>query len=83
MQASGGIDYPDGVRKTKAAWGEAGRAGSPDFSMFGVPPNAARIEELIGFGFNRLVFGLPSADADTVIPILDRLAQLAGSLRAV
>jgi len=80
-QVSGGIDYPDGVRKTRAAWRDAGRAGSPDFSMFGVPPNPSRIEELIGFGFNRLVFGLPPADADTVIPMLDRLAELAGSLR--
>ena len=81
-QASGGIDYADGVRRTRAAWRDAGRAGAPDFSMFGVPPNPSRIEELIGFGFNRLVFGLPPADADTVIPILDRLAELAGSLRA-
>ena len=81
-QVSGGIDYPDGVRKTRAAWRDAGRVGSPNFSMLGVPPNPKRIEELIGFGFNRLVFGLPSADADAVIPMLDRLAELAGSLRA-
>jgi len=81
-QASGGIDYEDGVRRTKAAWQEARREGVPDFSIFGVPPNRRRIEELIGFGFNRLVFGLPPADADTVIPLLDQLAEFAGDLRA-
>ena len=79
-QASGGIDYRDGVARTLEAWQRAGRIGSPDFSIFGVPPNPRRIEELIGFGFDRLVFGLPPADPDTVIPLLDRLAEVAGSL---
>jgi len=79
-QASGGIDYADGVRRTRDAWQQAGRSGSPDFSIFGVPPNQRRIEELIGFGFGRLVFGLPPADADTVIPLLDRLAEVASSV---
>jgi probable F420-dependent oxidoreductase len=78
-QASGGIDYADGVRRTREAWQQAKRAGVPDFSIFGVPPNQRRIEELIAFGFNRLVFGLPPADADTVIPLLDRLAELAAA----
>jgi len=76
-QASGGIDYADGVRRTREAWQQAGRSGAPDFSVFGVPPNQRRIEELIGFGFDRLVFGLPPANADTVIPLLDRLAEVA------
>jgi probable F420-dependent oxidoreductase len=82
QQASGGTDYADGVRRTQEAWHRAGRKGSPDFSIFAVPPNRARIEELIGFGFNRLIFGLPAADADTVIPLLDKLADLAGNLQA-
>jgi len=82
QRASGGVDYEAGIRQTREAWNSAGRSGAPDFSIFGVPPNAARIEELIGFGFNRLIFGLPAADADTVIPLLDKLADLAGSLQA-
>ena len=76
------IDYQDGVRRTNEAWRAAGRSGAPQFTIFGVPPNPRRIEELIGFGFTRLVFGLPPADADTVIPLLDKLAELAGSLQA-
>jgi probable F420-dependent oxidoreductase len=82
QQASGGIDYADGVRKTRDAWKKAGRSGEPDFSIFGVPPNRARVEELIGFGFNRLIFGLPPADANTVIPLLDKLAEFAGDMQA-
>jgi probable F420-dependent oxidoreductase len=82
QQASGGIDYADGVRKTRDAWKNAGRSGEPDFSIFAVPPNRARVEELIGFGFNRLIFGLPPADANTVIPLLDKLAEFAGNLQA-
>jgi probable F420-dependent oxidoreductase len=81
-QASGGIDYQDGVRRTREAWQRAGRDRSPDFSMFGVPPNPRRIEELIGYGFNRLVFGLPPGNPDTVIPLLDRLADVANACNA-
>jgi probable F420-dependent oxidoreductase len=79
-EASGGIDYGDGVRQTRAAWQRAGRTGSPDFSIFGVPPNPRRIDELIAYGFNRIVFGLPPADPDTVIPLLDRLAAVASAI---
>jgi probable F420-dependent oxidoreductase len=82
QQASGAIDYADGIRQTRAAWQHAQRGGTPDFSMFGVPAQQRRVVELIELGFNRLVFGLPSADADTVIPLLDRLAAIAGDVNA-
>jgi probable F420-dependent oxidoreductase len=80
QQASGGVDYADGMRCTREAWRRARRDGEPNFSIFGVPPQSARVKALIDMGFNRLVFGLPSADADTVIPLLDRLAALAGEI---
>jgi hypothetical protein len=41
-----------------------------------VPANADRVSQLIEMGFNRVIFGLPSADADTVMPLLDRLAEI-------
>ncbi len=81
-QAAGAVDYADGIRKTREAWQRAGRTGAPHFSMFAVPPIRSRIEELIGLGFNRLIFGLPAADADTVMPLLDKLADLAGNIQA-
>jgi probable F420-dependent oxidoreductase len=80
--AAGAIDYADGIRRTREAWRAAGRSGLPDFSIFGVPADARRIDELLAFGFNRLVFGLPSAAPDTVLPLLDRLAALAADVNA-
>lgn len=77
-EAQGGINYADGVRETREAWRRANREGQPDLSVFGVPPSHGAIEELVEAGFNRLVFGLPADDADVVIPLLDRLAELAG-----
>jgi len=80
--AAGAIDYAAGIRSTREAWRAAGRAGDPDFSIFGVPNEARRVDELLALGFNRLVFGLPSAPPDTVLPMLDRLAALAADVNA-
>ncbi len=76
----GTIDYAAGIAAVRAAWAEAGRSGAPDFSIFGVGPDQARVEALIGLGFNRIIFGLPSADADTVLPLLDRYAEIGHAL---
>ena len=48
-----------------------------DFSVFGVPPNPQAVETLIELGFNRIIFGLPPADADTVLPMVQSYAELA------
>ncbi|MDA1076515.1 MAG: LLM class F420-dependent oxidoreductase [Proteobacteria bacterium] len=74
--AQGTVDYVDGIRQTRQAWEEAGRDGEPDFSIFGLGPDQRRAEELVGMGFNRVIFALPSADADTVMPLLDRYAEI-------
>ena len=75
--ASGAVDYPAGIRAVRDAWARAGREGEPDFTIFGVGPNPERVDALIDMGFNRIVFGLPPADADTVLPLLDRYADIA------
>ena len=59
------------------AWSAAGREGQPDFSVFGVGPDEAAVERLIEDGFNRIIFGLPSADADTVLPMVEKYAAIA------
>ena len=81
-RATAGVaaDYAAGIRATRAAWAEAGRDGEPDFTMYGVPPQQGRVQELIEMGFNRIVFGLPPADADTVMPLVDRYAEIAHAL---
>ena len=74
--AQGAVDYAAGIEATRSAWSQAGRSGDPDFSIFGVGPDAARVSQLAEMGFNRVIFGLPSADADTIMPLLDRLADI-------
>jgi probable F420-dependent oxidoreductase len=76
-QASGAVDYADGIAKTHEAWSAAGRNDKPDFSIFGVGPEPAVVESLINDGFNRVIFALPSADADTVLPMVEQYAALA------
>lgn len=75
--ATGALDYAAGMAEVRRCWEERGRQGQPDFSAFGVPDKAAAIEQMRRLGFNRQLFGLPSADADTLLPLLDRYARLA------
>jgi probable F420-dependent oxidoreductase len=74
--ASGAIDYAAGIAATRSAWRAAGREGEPGFSIFGVGPDEQRVEQLLALGFDRVIFALPSADADTVLPLLDRYAAI-------
>ena len=75
--ASGALDYAQAIAEIKEAWAEAGRSGSPNFSIFGVGPDPEAIAMLIELGFDRIIFGLPPADADTVLPIVENYAALA------
>jgi probable F420-dependent oxidoreductase len=75
--AQGAVDYAAGIQSIQRAWSEAGRQGEPDFSIFGVGPDTARVRELIALGFNRIIFALPPAEPDTVLPLLDRYAAIA------
>lgn len=45
-------------------------------SIFAAPEDEAKIETFRNAGVERLVFGLPPAKEDVVLPILDRLAKL-------
>jgi alkanesulfonate monooxygenase SsuD/methylene tetrahydromethanopterin reductase-like flavin-dependent oxidoreductase (luciferase family) len=78
--AQGAVDYREGIARTLDAWSEAGRSGDPDFTIFGVGPDGARVEALLEMGFNRVVFGLPPADPDTVLPLLDQYAAIGAAI---
>ena len=80
--ASGAVNYADGIAKTREAWAEAGREGQPEFSIFGVGPDPKVVEQLLETGFDRVIFALPSEDADTVLPLVERYAALAHSFNA-
>ncbi len=75
--ASGAVDYAAGISQTREAWEAAGREGQPNFSIFGVGPDAGAIESLIEMGFDRVIFALPSGSADEVLPMVEKYAALA------
>jgi probable F420-dependent oxidoreductase len=51
---------------------------SIEIGVFGCPPKPEVIESYAAAGVRRVVFGLPPAPADTVLPALDRYAGLLG-----
>ncbi|MCY4199448.1 MAG: LLM class F420-dependent oxidoreductase [Gammaproteobacteria bacterium] len=70
------IDFPTGMQKVREAWDAAGRDGEPEFTVYGMPGDKSKVDVMINFGFNRLLFGLPSAGRDKIEPILDSYAKL-------
>ena len=76
-QASGAVNSGERIQLIRDAWAAAGRSGDPDLSIFGVGPDPEAVKSLVADGFNRIIFALPSADADTVLPMLERYAQIA------
>ncbi len=79
--SQGAVDYAAGIAATRRAWSAAERQGIPDFSIFGVGDDQRRVAELAELGFNRIIFGLPSAAADVVLPLLDRYATIGHALQ--
>ncbi len=77
--ASGAVNYVETIAAIRTAWAEADRDDEPSFSVFGVGPDPQAVEMLLEAGFDRVIFGLPPADADTVLPMVERYAALAHS----
>ena len=50
-------------------------------ALFGAPPDAERVVGRIGQGFDHVIFGLPAAPADTVLPVLDRYAGVVAEVK--
>ena len=51
---------------------------SISITIFGANPEPGSIEVLEGAGVERAIFMLPSAERDTVLPLLDKYATLIG-----
>ena len=49
--------------------------------MFGVPPDEGFVDKKLAEGFNHLVFGLPPAGEETILPMLDKYAEIARKYR--
>ncbi len=70
-----------GLAAIRAACARAGRdPATVQLSVFGVPPKPDAAGRLRDLGFSRLVFGVPAAPADRVLPVLDRIAEIARTL---
>ena len=72
----------EGVAELKETAARAGRRfESLRLSVFGVPGKEDEAHKLLDLGFSDLIFGLPSAPADKVLPMLDGYAELARRMR--
>lgn len=82
-RAHKGVELGEGVRRLEAAVAKAGRdMADIDLTVFGVGPDPAEIERLIGLGFNRVVFHVPPAEEGKVLRLLDRYQQVVVGLGA-
>lgn len=73
-----GIELDDGLARLRASVEKAGRSMAEiDLTVFGLGPDPAAIENLIGLGFNRMVFHVPPAEEGKVLRLLDRYQGIA------
>lgn len=71
----------DRVTELRQVATEAGR--DPDsllLKVFGVRPKPETLQDHAQAGVGEVIVGLPSADADVVLPLLDRCASLVGAV---
>jgi probable F420-dependent oxidoreductase len=77
-----GDQLKEGIQQLREAAQRAGRRFEDlQLGIFGVPPKEDLAKQLIGWGFSHLIFGLPPAKGDKVMPLLDQYAGIAGKLR--
>ncbi len=79
MPISGRYDIAEQITQIRRMAEDAGRdPASIEFGQFGTPAKPEIVEQMIEVGLSRVVFSLPSAGDDKVLPLLDRYAELAG-----
>ena len=72
-----GPSLPEKIAILRRRAGEAGRdPKSISVSIYGARPEREVIDKLEEAGVDRVVFGLPPAERDEVLPVLDRYAEL-------
>ncbi len=73
----GRADVLSGLADLKARAAKAGRdMKTISVSVFGAKPDPATLESYAAASITRAIFGLPSADRETVLPLLDKYAKL-------
>jgi probable F420-dependent oxidoreductase len=73
--AQGGLDPQVGMQRLREAAEEAGRdVRTVSTTLFGAEPERAYLDRCRAAGIDRVLFGLPSEGADTILPLLDKQA---------
>jgi len=73
----GNFDAAEGMGRLRAMADEAGRdMASLSVSVFGAPPDARKLEAYAQAGIDSALLMLPSADRETILPMLDDFAPL-------
>ena len=70
-----GSDLAERIQELQRMAADAGRGQVP-VTIFGVRPDAAVVQHYAEIGVTRCVFPLPSAPSETVLPLLDRQAEV-------
>jgi hypothetical protein len=77
-----GDQLKSGVQQLREEAARAGRRFEDlKLGVFGVPPKQDLAKQLLDWGFSHLIFGLPPAKADKVLPMLDGYSEIASKLR--
>lgn len=77
----GGLGSGNMARLEEALAARGRRVQDLDLALFGAPNDYDTLQGRIDQGFDELVFTLPDAGADKVLPVLDKLAALAEKSR--
>ena len=77
----GGLGSGNMQRLTDALAAKGRKVEDIELGLFGAPADYDQLQGRLEHGFDELVFGLPPAPADTVLPILDNLAELVTKIR--
>ncbi len=77
----GGLGSGNMARLEEALAARGRKIQDLDLALFGAPQDYDALRGRLEQGFDELVFVLPDADAETVLPVLDDVAALANRLR--
>jgi hypothetical protein len=73
-------DLDAGLKALAEAGKKAGRGRLP-VSMFGVGPHEEHVKKFLDLGLDRVIFALPPATRETVLPLLDKYAAIKAKAR--
>ncbi len=77
----GGLGTGNMERMTEALAEKGRKIEDLEMALFGAPMDIDQLKGRIEQGFDELIFTLPDASADRVLPLLDKIAGLASTIR--